>query len=100
MDRLPLRNDGSRRAPGNDAQQIVPSADHTARVPLDQFFQRDGHFLLHGARIIDMAGDVEELGSVITYAPERGKPRSTSAANCLQVACYSVKSRDESSNLT
>jgi len=40
-----FRKDRDRRSAGDDAQQIVPSTANAPAVALDQFLQRNGHFL-------------------------------------------------------
>jgi len=69
-----LRDDGSRRATGNDGVQVVPTAAHTTAVLLNQFAQRDGHLLLDGNRVVDVTGDTEQLGTGVTLTAEGGEP--------------------------
>ena len=47
----------------------------------DQFFQRNTHFFLDGARIVDMSGDTEELGARVAVAAEGSKPATAAAGN-------------------
>ena len=50
-------------APGDDGQQVLPAPDDAPGVPLDQLPQRDGHLLLHCARVVHVPGDVEQLAA-------------------------------------
>jgi hypothetical protein len=51
----------TRRAAGDDSEQIVPSAAHTAAVALDQVFQRNRHLLLHCTRATHKAKQSERM---------------------------------------
>ncbi len=68
-----------RRTPGDDRQQIVPAAAHAAGMPLDQFFQRNAHFLFDIARPLHMAGDAEDLGAAVLGPAETGEPGGATA---------------------
>ncbi len=70
-----------RGATWNNGEEVVPAATNTTTVTLDQFFEGDGHLFLHGARVVDVAGDAEELGAGIVLAAKGGEPRSTTAKN-------------------
>ena len=48
---------------------------------LYQVFERDTHFLLDNAGVVDMTTDTEKLGSLIPLATESGEPTGTSSAN-------------------
>ena len=48
---------------------------------LDQILERNTHFFLDDTRVVDVAGDAEELGALVSLTPEAGEPRSTSTAN-------------------
>lgn len=50
-------------------------------MSLDEIFQRDGHLLLHCARVVDMAGDVEELGARVPLSAEAQEPRAAATAD-------------------
>ena len=50
-------------------------------VPLDEFFERDGHLLLHRARGVDVAGDVEELGARVPLPAKAQEPRAPASAD-------------------
>ena len=54
-------DEGRRGAAGDDAEEVVPAADDAAGVELDEFPQRDRHLLLHRARVVHVARDVEQL---------------------------------------
>jgi len=69
-----LREDRGRGATGDHGQQVVPSAADTTAVALDQLAKGDGHLLLDGARVVNVAGDAEELGTRIALTAERGEP--------------------------
>jgi len=52
-------------------------------VQLDQFLQRDRHFLLDCAGGVDVARDVEQLCSGIALTAKGEKPGSSTAADAL-----------------
>jgi hypothetical protein len=72
-----LGEDGGGRATGDDGLEVVPAADDTAAVLVDELAERDGHLLLDGGGVVDVAGDTEELGTSVTLATERVEPAST-----------------------
>ena len=72
-----LGEDGSGRATGDDSLEVVPAADDTAAVLVDELAERDGHLLLDGGGVVDVAGDTEELSTGVTLATERVEPAST-----------------------
>jgi hypothetical protein len=72
-----LGEDGSGRAAGDDSLEVVPAADDAAAVLVDELAERDGHLLLDGGGVVDVARDTEELGTGVTLATERVEPTST-----------------------
>ena len=58
----------------NDAQQVIPSSNHIPSMSLNQFLQRNGHFFLNCAWIVDMAWDVEQLSPTIPVSSKGWKP--------------------------
>jgi hypothetical protein len=78
---LLLRQNRHRTSTRNDTKQVIPPTDNTTTVLLDQIHERNTHFFLDDARVVDMAGDAEELGTFVSLASETGEPCSTSAAN-------------------
>ena len=48
---------------------------------LDQLFQRDRHSFFDIARLVHVAGDAEQLGSGIPFAPDAGEPFCAAAQN-------------------
>ena len=76
-----MRDHGGGTAARNDGEQVVPSADDSASVAFNQLLQRDRHFLLDGAGVVDVAGDVEELGAGIPGPSEGEEPFATAAAD-------------------
>jgi hypothetical protein len=54
-------------------QEIVPSTNHTACMPLDELAQRNGHFLLDGDRGVHMARDAKELGALVALATKSAR---------------------------
>ena len=73
------RQQRHRRAAGDHGQQVVPAAAHAARMPLDQLAQRDAHLLLDHARLLDVAGDLEQLGAGVVGLADAGEPRRPAA---------------------
>ena len=56
--------------PGNDGLEVVPAANHTAAVAVDELPQRNRHLLLYGTGIVDVAGNAEELGAAVVGPAE------------------------------
>ena len=69
-----LGDQGHGRSAGDDRQQVIPPASHTAAVLLDQVLERDGHLFLHRARLVDVTRDAEELCARVVLATKRGEP--------------------------
>ena len=76
-----LRDERHGRPAGDDRQQVIPPAPHATAVLLDQFLERDGHLLLHGARFVDVSGDAEKFGAGVVFAAEGREPVGAAAEN-------------------
>merc|ERR1711972_483378 len=76
-----LGDEGSGAASRDDTEQVVPAADHSAAVALDQLLQGDAHLLLHRAGVVHVARDVEQLGAGVPGAAHAGKPVSSPPAD-------------------
>lgn len=76
-----LGDDGGGGTTGDDGQKVVPATTDTTAVAIDQLTERDGHLLLDGARVVDVARDTEQLGSLVSLTAESGKPLSTTTAD-------------------
>merc|ERR1719447_277252 len=76
-----LGDEGSGAAPRDDTEQVVPAADHSAAVALDQLLQGDAHLLLHRAGVVHVARDVEQLGAGVPGAAHAGEPVSSPPAD-------------------
>merc|ERR1719192_670851 len=76
-----LGDKGSGRASRNDTQEIVPASNNVTSVDLDEVLQRDAHLLLHGAGVVHVAADVEELGAAVPGTTEAGEPFGSSSAD-------------------
>jgi len=72
-----LGENRSGRATRDDSLEVVPAANDTSAVLVDELAERDGHLLLDGGRVVDVAGDTEELGTSVALATERVEPAST-----------------------
>ena len=72
-------DNGCRRSTGDNGLQVVPATADTTAVLVDQLAERDGHFLLDSARVVDVAGDTEQLGTCVSLATERREPAGTAA---------------------
>jgi len=76
---------------GDDGLEVVPAADHSAAVAVDEFSEGNRHFLLDGAGVVDVAGNAEELGAAVVGPAEGGEPRGAPAhdgradCHCLHV---------------
>merc|ERR1719447_502769 len=76
-----LGDEGGGAASRDDTEQVVPAADHSAAVALDQLLQGDAHLLLHRAGVVHVAGDVEQLGAGVPGAAHAGEPVSSPPAD-------------------
>merc|ERR1719462_357237 len=76
-----LGDEGSGAASRDDTEQVVPAADHSAAVALDQLLQGDAHLLLHRAGVVHVARDVEQLGAGVPGAAHAGEPVSSPPAD-------------------
>merc|ERR1719295_1994712 len=65
----------------DDAQEVVPTADDTAGVPLNQLLEGDRHLFLNRARVVHVSGNVEQLGARVPGPPELCKPGSAPPAD-------------------
>lgn len=65
----------------DDSLKVVPAADHTTAVPVNQLTKRDAHLFLNSDGIVDMTTNTEELGALILVTAEASEPRSTSPHN-------------------
>lgn len=77
---LPRQN-GHRASTGDDTEQVIPSTDNAATVLLDQIPEWNTHFFFDDTRVVDVAGDAEELGTFVSLTPKASEPLSTSTAN-------------------
>lgn len=50
-------------------------------VPLNEVFQRDGHLLLYGAGVVNVARDVEELCARVSLSAKAQKPRAATTTD-------------------
>lgn len=50
-------------------------------MPLNEVFQRNRHLLLHGAGVVNMARDVEELCPRVSLSAKAHKPRASTATD-------------------
>ena len=62
-------------------------SSHLANSPPPRVsLERDRHLLLHGTRVVDVAGDVEELGARVARTAEAGEPGAAATADGLPEA--------------
>jgi hypothetical protein len=78
---LPGKN-GSGRTTRDDSLEVVPAADDTTAVLVNELAERDRHLLLDGARVVDVTRDTEKLGASVTLATELVEPVGTTANDC------------------
>ena len=76
-----LGKNGCRGTTGDDGEEIVPTALDTTAVAVDQLAKRDGHLLLNGAGVVDVAGDGEKLGSCVALTTKASEPAASSSAD-------------------
>lgn len=80
-----------RRTARNDRLEVVPSTDDALAVSLNEFTQRNGHFLLDGDRVVDMTTDAEQFRAGISLSAEAIKPAGASShdgrtnGNCFNI---------------
>ena len=68
-----------RRAAGDHGQQVVPAAAHAAGMALEQLAQGDAHLLFDHAGLLDVAGDLEQLGAGVVGLADAGEPGRAAA---------------------
>lgn len=76
-----LGQDRSGGTTRDDGQEVVPSASDTTAVLVNELAERDGHLLFDGARVVDVTGDTEELGALVSLTAKPGEPASSAAAD-------------------
>ena len=81
-----LRNKGGGGTARNDTQQIVPASNNVTSVDLDEVLQWDAHLLLHGAGVVHVAADVEELGAAVPGTTKAGKPVASSSRMNIEIS--------------
>ena len=81
-----LGDEGSGGTARNDAQQIVPASNNVTGVDLDEVLQRDAHLLLHGAGVVHVAADVEELGAAVPGTTKAGEPIGSSSKMSIVIS--------------
>ena len=74
-----LGDEGSGGTARNDAQEIIPASNNVTGVDLNEVLQRDAHLLLHGAGVVHVAADVEELGAAVPGTTKAGEPVASSS---------------------
>lgn len=77
-----LGQDGSRRSSGDDGEKVIPTTSDTTTVLLNQVSKRDGHLLLNGGGVVDVARDTEELRALVPLTTETSEPVTTTTTNC------------------
>ena len=63
------RMSGTRRAAGNDGEQVVVAAEHAAGMLVQEVVQRNAHGFLDRARLVHVAGNAEQLVPVLFGRP-------------------------------
>ena len=69
-------------AAGDDGLEVIPAADHTTTVSIDQLFERDAHLFFNSDRIVDMSTDAEEFGARVILTAEAIEPTGSAPHNC------------------
>ena len=72
-----LGKDRSRGTTRNDGLEVVPAANDTTTVLVNQFAERNGHLLLNGTGVVNVTRDTEELGTSVTLTTEGVEPAAT-----------------------
>ena len=73
--------DGNGRTTWHDTEKVVPAANDTTTMLLNEVLERNTHLLLYDARVVDVAANAEQLGALITGTTETCEPWSTATAN-------------------
>lgn len=74
-----LGQHGDGRTAGNNGLQVVPAANYTLAVSFNQLTQRNGHLLLNGDRIVDVATDAEQFHAGVSFSAEAVEPVGASS---------------------
>jgi hypothetical protein len=69
--------DRGRRATRDDSLEVVPAANDTTAVLVNELAERDRHLLLDGARVVNVTRDTEKLGAGVTLATKLVEPVGT-----------------------
>jgi len=65
----------------DDTLHVLPSTSNTTTVLLQQLLQRNRHFLLNDAWVVDVSGDTEDLCSRVSLTTETSEPRSSTTSD-------------------
>jgi hypothetical protein len=76
-----LGKNGSRRTTGDDGLEVVPAADDTAAVLVDELTERNRHLLLDGTGVVDVARNGKELGTLVALTAEACEPATSTTAD-------------------
>jgi hypothetical protein len=76
-----LGQNGSGRTTWDDGLKVVPATTDTTAVLVNQLTERNGHLLLDSARVVDVSGDTEELGTLVALTTEASEPVTAATAN-------------------
>jgi hypothetical protein len=68
-----------RRSSRDDGLEVVPPSDNSSAVPVDEFSQRNRHFLLDRAGVVDVPRNAEQLGAAVVGTAEGGEPAGASS---------------------
>ena len=71
--------DGRGRAAGDDGLEVVPATPDATGVLLNQLLQRNRHFFLHGAGVVNVTGNAEEFRPGVALTTERVEPIGATA---------------------
>merc|ERR1719400_1763539 len=77
----PFGDEGSRAAPRDYTEQVVPASNDVSTMDLYQLFKGDAHLFLHSAGVVHVARDVEKLGARVASTAHTSKPIATPPAD-------------------
>ena len=69
-------------AAGDDGLEVIPAADHTTTVSINQLFKRDAHLFFNSDGVVDMSTDAEEFGARVVLTAETIEPTGSAPHDC------------------
>ena len=69
-------------AAGDYGLEVIPAANHTTTVSIDQLLEWDTHLFFNSDRVVDVTTDAEEFGARVVLTAEAVEPTGSAPHNC------------------